>query len=123
PAALAVLLFVIVAAIALYGMRGSRRTDPAPAPEPPAAPPARHRPWGTVISVGLGIFWLIPVLVLVATALHNPAAAGSAGWWRPDGMGLGSFAILVKSWLWPALLGNLLVAGLATAMVVSVATP
>jgi alpha-glucoside transport system permease protein len=82
-----------------------------------------HRAWGTGVSIGLGVFWLLPVLILVATALHDPAAAGSAGWWRFDGLGFGSFGALVRSWLGPALLGNVLVAGLATALVVGVATP
>jgi alpha-glucoside transport system permease protein len=129
-----VLLFVIVAAIALIGMRGTRRPV-APVTNTVTSPPerndadniekpaTRHRAWGTAISIGLAAFWLLPVLVLVATALHDPAAAGSAGWWRPDGLGLGSLAALAKSWLWPALLGNVLVAGLATAMVVAAATP
>ena len=125
-AALAVLLFVVVAAIALVGMRGTRRAVPGPPAEPaetPAPTPDSHRTWGTVISIGLGVFWLIPVLVLLGTALHDPAAAGASGWWHPDGLGFGSFVILAQSWLWPALLGNVLVAGLATAMVVAVATP
>lgn len=119
PAALAVLLFVVVASIALVGMRGGKR----PPAEPADRPPTPHRAWGTALSIALAAFWLVPVVVLLATALHDPAAAGSAGWWHPDGLGLGSLATLVKSWLWPALLGNVLVAGLATALVVAVATP
>lgn len=147
PAALAVLLFIVVATIALVGMRGGRNrvtqiTKPfvsnlsgnsvtvtperktvrldADDPETSATP---HRAWGTILSIALAAFWLLPVVVLIATALHDPAAAGSAGWWHPEGLGLGSLGALVKSWLWPALLGNVLVAGLATALVVAVATP
>ncbi|MFL6143082.1 MAG: hypothetical protein ACJ72N_14610 [Labedaea sp.] len=133
PAALAVLLFVIVAAIALAGMRGSGQRDasaaaeasrPQAEPEPPAAePPRRHRGWSRSVGLGLGAFWLLPVVILVATALHQPAAAGSAGWWRLDGLGLGSFAVLAESWLWPALFGSLFLAGLATALVVAAAAP
>ena len=127
PAALAVLLFVVVAAIALAGSR--RPMTPvanrpvAETPHSPDKPATRHRAWGTAISIGLAAFWLLPVLVLLATALHEPAAAGSAGWWRPEGLGLGSLGALVTSWLWPALLGNVLIAGLATAMVVAAAIP
>jgi alpha-glucoside transport system permease protein len=127
PAALAVLLFVIVAGLALFGMRGTHRTNPGTEPEPrPAAPadsPARRPAWSAAAAIGIGAFWLLPAVILLATGLHDPAAAGSAGWWRLDGLGLGSFAALVQSWLWPALLGNLLVAGLATALVVAAATP
>jgi alpha-glucoside transport system permease protein len=129
PAALAVLLFVVVAGIALVGMRGTRKAadrdgnTAAPERTDTGRTERPHRAWGTAVSLGLGAFWLLPVLVLIATALHDPAAAGSAGWWRPEGLGLASFAALAKSWLWTALLGNLLLAGLATAMVVAVATP
>jgi alpha-glucoside transport system permease protein len=126
PAALAVLLFVIVATIGLIGARrpvAPVRSD-AEHSETSATPHmARHRTWGTAISIGIAAFWLLPVLVLLATALHNPAAAGSAGWWHPEGLGLDSLGTLAKSWLWPALFGNVLIAGLATALVVAVATP
>ena len=76
-----------------------------------------------MIGIGLAGCWLLPVVILVATALHDPAAAGSAGWWQWDGLGLGSFAALAQAWLWPALLGNVLLAGLATALVVAAAIP
>jgi alpha-glucoside transport system permease protein len=124
-AALAVLLFVIVAAMALTGMRGGRRTsevvEPLPAPRRAVQP--AHRTWSWLIGVGVGALWLLPVVILLATALHEPAAAGAAGWWRLDGLGLGSFTALVESWLWPALVGNLVLAGLATALVVAAAAP
>jgi alpha-glucoside transport system permease protein len=145
PAALAVLLFIVVATIALVGMRSGgkravtsatklsgnavtippeRKRSGLDADEPrTTATPRGHRAWGTALSIALAAFWLLPVVVLLATALHDPAAAGSAGWWHPEGLGLGSLAALVKSWLWPALLGNVLVAVLATALVVAIATP
>ncbi|HEU5111097.1 MAG TPA: hypothetical protein VFT95_21355, partial [Micromonosporaceae bacterium] len=124
PAALAVLLFVVVAAMALAGQRAARptgATNPDPVREPAA--PARHRTWSWLIGLGVGLVWLLPVVILLATALHDPAAAGAAGWWRPEGLGFGSFVALAESWLWPALVGNLFLTGLATALVVAAAAP
>jgi alpha-glucoside transport system permease protein len=124
PAALAVLLFVIVAALALAGMRGARGTAaPVARAGPEPETPAPHRFWSRLIGVALGLFWVLPVVILLATALHEPAAAGSGGWWRLDGLGLGSFAALADSWLWPALLSNVVLAGFATALVVAAAAP
>jgi alpha-glucoside transport system permease protein len=62
-------------------------------------------------------------VILIATALHEPAAAGSRGWWSLDGLGFGSFASVGAAWLWPALVGSLLLASLATALVVAAAVP
>jgi alpha-glucoside transport system permease protein len=141
PAALAVILFLIVGGLSLLGVRTLRgpdttqpvvaqpkpepappSTEPAPPkPRPAAAPPHRVLSW--LIGIVVGGFWLLPVVILLATALHNPEAAGSAGWWNPDGLGLGSFAVVSEAWLWPSLLSNLLVAGLATALVVAAAMP
>jgi alpha-glucoside transport system permease protein len=124
PAALAVLLFVIVAAIALFGMRGTRQPDAEPEPAVPVAQaPTTHRRWSWVIGIGLSVFWLLPVVILLATALHVPAAAGASGWWSLSGLGFDSFVALADSWLWPTLVGNLFLAGLATALVVAAAAP
>lgn len=126
PAALAVILFAIVAGFSQLGMRTLRGPDSAQLvavprkPEPKAAP---RRVWSWLIGIGVGGFWLLPVVILLATALHNPEAAGSSGWWNPSGLGLGSFAAVSDAWLWPALLSNLLLAGLATALVVAAAMP
>jgi alpha-glucoside transport system permease protein len=126
PAALAVLLFVIVAAIALFGMRGARQPDQEPEPAPVPAvreAPTKHRGWSWVIGIGLSVFWLLPAVILLATALHEPAAAGASGWWSLTGLSFDSFVALADSWLWPALVGNLFLAGLATALVVAAAAP
>jgi alpha-glucoside transport system permease protein len=121
PSALAVMLFAIVAAFSLLGTRQKRAMEPAP-------PPARHRKsprrvWSWVVGIVVGVFWLLPVVILLATAFHDPEAAGSSVWWRTAGLGLGSFATIGSASLWPALLGNVLLAGLATALVVSIAIP
>ncbi|MGH3878761.1 MAG: hypothetical protein ACRDSK_17150 [Actinophytocola sp.] len=127
PAALAVLLFVIVGALSLWSMR-QRRNDAHPPPVPaedvatePAPPKRRWPSW--LVGLGLAAFWLLPVVILLATALHEPRAAGAAGWWRLSGLGLGSFADVSASWLWPAVLGSVFLAGLATALVVAAAVP
>ncbi|MGH3758313.1 hypothetical protein [Actinophytocola sp.] len=124
PAALAVTLFVIVAALSIIGMRGMWRGAPAePVPIAESTSDGPRRWWSRLVGVGLVLMWIMPVVVLVATALHGPAAAGSAGWWRLEGLGLGSFASVGATWLWPAVVGSLLIAGLATALVVAVAVP
>src|SRR4051794_17283138 len=120
PAALAVVLFVVVGAVSLTGMRGGRRAERAPDPAP--APP-RSRHWGSrLLIVGLCLLWGMPVVVLVATALHDPAAAGTAGWWQLGGLGFGSFAA-VSAWLLPAMGGSLYIAVVATAIVIVFAVP
>ena len=130
PAMLAVLLFVIVGALSLVSMR-QRRGDPKSPPPPPVpaeevAPgpaPARRRWPSWLIGLGLAALWLLPVVILLATALHEPRAAGSAGWWRLAGLGFGSFVDVSASWLWPAVLGSVFLAGLATSLVVAAAVP
>ena len=139
PAALAVLLFVIVGLLSFTLMRRQRRTTPAGAPAPapvdvpaapaeeggdtPQPPPARRRWPSWLIGIALTALWLLPVMILLATAFHDPRAAGSKGWWQLSGLGLGSFAEVSASWLWPAMLGSLFLAGLATALVVAGAVP
>ncbi|OLF19108.1 hypothetical protein [Actinophytocola xanthii] len=123
PAALAVLLFAAVASLSLFGTRGIRR---APVPDPvPLAEPAseRTRWWSWVIGLLIGLVWTLPLVVLVATALHDPAAAGASGWWRLDGLGLGSFAAVADTWLWPALAASVSIAVPATLLVVACAVP
>jgi alpha-glucoside transport system permease protein len=120
PAALAVLLFLIVGGLSLLGMRRPRPVEQLPPVTVVATP---RRAWSWLIGIVLGAFWLLPVVVLLATALHNPEAAGSAGWWNLDGLGFGSLAAISEASLWPALFGNVLLAGLATALVVAAAVP
>lgn len=125
PAALAVLLFAVVAVLGAVGMRTMRASNPT---EPPAVLPstAAHTPsrwWGWPLVGGVVVLWTLPVLVLVVTAFHNPETAGSVGWWHFGGFGLGSFAAAGATWLGPAVAGSLLIAGLATALVLAAAVP
>ncbi len=131
PAALAVLLFAVVAALSLFGMRTSRRTEPRFVTTQAVAPPVkvvRKRVavtawWTKAGGVGLVLLWVAPLVVLVATALHIPEVAGALGFWTLDGLGLGSFAEVSDTWLWPAVAGSLLIAGLATGLVLAAAVP
>jgi alpha-glucoside transport system permease protein len=123
PAALAVLLFAVVAVLSLISTRGMGRIV-APEPVPMAEPASeRTRWWSWVIGLVIGLVWTLPLVVLVATALHDPAAAGSGGWWRFDGLGFDSFAAVAETWLWPALAGSLSIAVPATLLVVACAVP
>jgi len=61
--------------------------------------------------------------VLVTTAFHDQRAAGLSGWWRTTGRGLDSFRAASNAGLWHVLLVSLVVAGLATAVVLAVAVP
>lgn len=125
PAALAVSLFVVVAALGWFGMRGMRGPD--------EVPPAAHmlstsdqktpRWWAWPLVGAVGLLWILPLVVLVATAFHSPEAAGSVGWWHTAGLGLESFLAAGSTWLWPAVAGSLLIAGLATALVLAAAVP
>jgi alpha-glucoside transport system permease protein len=123
PAALAVLLFCVVAVISVLGMRTMRPPNQV---EPPliSSEDSEPRRWWSWPLVGLvGLMWTMPVIVLVVTAFRSPDAAGATGWWRFDGLGLGSFAAAGATWLWPAVAGSLLIAGLATALVLAAAVP
>lgn len=123
PAALAVLLFAVVAVLSLTGMRAGRPSGGVERSELSIqdSRPARWWSWPLVGSVGL--MWIMPVLVLVLTAFHNPVAAGVAGWWRLEGFSLGSFAAAGATWLWPGVAGSFLIAGLATALTLAAAVP
>jgi alpha-glucoside transport system permease protein len=137
PAALAVVLFAVAAVVALLGVRGLRRSWVMPAqvarPAPDgtgddagtsataASPGGRLR--GLLVGVPVGVLWALPALILVATAFHAPKQAALAGWWHPAGLGLGSFRAASSAGLWNALLVTLLVAGLATLLVLAVAVP
>jgi alpha-glucoside transport system permease protein len=121
PAALAVLLFAVVAVLSATGMRTTR----APAGHAPPATDDRRAPrWWSWPLVGLiGLLWIMPVLVLVLTALHSPESAGAVGWWHFDPVSLSSFAAVGSTWLWPAVAGSFLIAGLATGLVLVAAVP
>lgn len=122
PAALAVLLFAVVAVVSVVGrrvMRGPARVD-VPAQSSTVDTP---RWWRRPLVGFVGLMWILPVIVLVATAFHSTEAAGSRGWWELTGLGFGSFAAAGATWLWPAVAGSLLIAGLATALVLAAAVP
>ena len=84
PALLAVLLFLVVALVGSAGMRAMRRPEQTEC----RAAAGRRRSTGRHAGgagrcVGLvGLMWILPVVVLVATAFHDPEAAGALGWWR-----------------------------------------
>ncbi len=130
PAVLALVLFVIVAFVALTGMRGLRRSWAMPSSAVPHAaqrPRARPRPLrrrlGLTMGVSLTLLWLFPAAVLIITAFHDPDAAGLQGWWAPGGLGGGSFVAASNAGLWQALLSTVLVALLATGLVLAIAVP
>jgi alpha-glucoside transport system permease protein len=124
PAALAVLLFVVVAVLSLFSTLGvGRRTAPAPVPVRIAEATPKRRRWSLVSGLVIGVVWILPVVVLVATAMHDAAVAGSGGWWRLDGLGFDSFVAVARTWLWPALIGSLSIAVPATLLVVACAVP
>jgi alpha-glucoside transport system permease protein len=96
-AALAVLLFLIVGAAALACLWGLSREWPStpattsrPSPPDPAAASARRRWAVRLLTVAAVVFWVMPLLVLVFTAVHPPRAAALTGWWHGD-LGLDSF--------------------------------
>jgi alpha-glucoside transport system permease protein len=122
-AALAVLLFGVVAVLSVVGMRVGRRS---PENEPlvrPVSDTRRTRWWAWPLVGSVGLMWTLPVVVLVLTAFHDPEAAGATGWWDFGGLGFGSFAATGGTWLWPAVVGSLFIAGLATALVLAAAVP
>jgi alpha-glucoside transport system permease protein len=123
PAALAVLLFGVVAVLSVAGMRAMRGTNEA---EPIVvsikdSQPARWWSWPLVGFIGL--LWTMPVLLLVLTAFHSPESAGAVGWWHFEPFSLDSFLVVGETWLWPAAAGSFLIAGLATALVLAAAVP
>jgi len=127
-AALALVLFAVVAVLAVLGMRGLRRHWAMPESAiPPSAQPSRPLPsrnrkvLGLAVGVPVSVFCAFPVLVLLLTALHEPAAAGLHGWWSSHGLGLSSFGAAVNAGLLRALVSNLLIAVVATMLVLAVA--
>jgi alpha-glucoside transport system permease protein len=126
-AALGLVMFAIVAAVGLLGVRGLRRRWAMPAMPartvPRPAPPKRSRRIGWTIGFGVSLVWIFPALVLVATALHSPREAGLRGWWSPAGLGFESFAAVSHVGLWRAIWSTLLITTVATAVLLIVAVP
>src|SRR5206468_9886712 len=90
-AALGVVLFAIVAAVGLIGVRGLRRRRWAMPVTVVRQEPSLGRPrpgrvvrrLGWFIGSAVALVWIFPAVVLVATALHSPRGAGLRGWWSP----------------------------------------
>ncbi|MEU8221555.1 ABC transporter permease subunit [Kribbella sp. NPDC048915] len=130
-AALGVVLFAIVAAVGLIGVRGLRRrrwampvtvVRPDPPPDRPR-PRRRGRRFGWLIGLTVALVWIFPAVVLVATALHSPREAGVRGWWSLSGLGFSSFAAAANVGLFRALLSTLIIATAATAVLLVIAVP
>lgn len=128
--ALAVLLFLLVAVLALAGLWGLRREwpagrNPAAAAEPVPVPAAgARRRW---LRRGLGILvaavWSAPLLTLLLTSLHTPRAAATTGWWA-SGWGWGSYqAAFSNGQLLPTLGSTALRALFAATVLVVLAAP
>ncbi|WP_327638190.1 ABC transporter permease subunit [Kribbella sp. NBC_00482] len=130
-AALGVVLFAIVAAVGLIGVRGLRRrrwampvTVVRPDPSLGRPKPGRGvRRFGWLIGLAVALVWIFPAVVLVATALHSPREAGLRGWWSLSGLGFSSFAAAANVGLFRALLSTLVIAAAATAVLLVIAVP
>jgi alpha-glucoside transport system permease protein len=114
-AALGVVLFAIVAAVAVIGVRGLRRRRWAMPVSVVGAdrsvrrprPSSRSRRIGWTVGFAVGLVWVLPAIVLVATA----------------GLGLESFTDAANAGLFRALLSTLLIASIATVVVLVIAVP
>jgi alpha-glucoside transport system permease protein len=130
-AALGVVLFAIVAAVGVIGVRGLRRRrwamPVAVVPHDPSLgrpkPSKRVRRIGWTVGFAVSLVWILPAVVLVATALHSPREAGLRGWWSLSGIGFSSFAAAANIGLFRALLSTVLIAGAATAVLLVIAVP
>jgi alpha-glucoside transport system permease protein len=130
-AALGVVLFAIVAAVGVIGVRGLRRRrwamPVAVVPHDPSLgrpkPSKRVRRIGWTVGFAVSLVWILPAVVLVATALHSPREAGLRGWWSLSGIGFSSFAAAANIGLFQALLSTVLIAGAATAVLLVIAVP
>ncbi|ADB35418.1 ABC-type sugar transport systems permease component-like protein [Kribbella flavida DSM 17836] len=130
-AALGVVLFAIVAAVAVIGVRGLRRRRWAmPATVVPADPSLRRpkpskrvRRIGWTAGFAVSLFWILPAVMLVATALHSPGEAGLRGWWSLRGLGFESFTAAANVGLMRALLSTVLISSIATGVLLVIAVP
>jgi alpha-glucoside transport system permease protein len=85
---------------------------------------ARRRLW-IVLAVALAALWLLPMLVLLATALRSPRDSAVSGWWQTgrDGLGVESFGEAFDAGLWAAVGSTAVLATTATALVLLCAVP
>ncbi len=124
PAALALLLFLVLGALALVLSRAmGHPPGQHTRPRPQRARARSAAPGSVVVGVGLSLVWVFPVLVLVATALRSPADAGSVGWWDAgdQGLSLESVQEVSAAGLLGSLTSTLAVALGATALLLVVA--
>jgi alpha-glucoside transport system permease protein len=125
PAAALSVLWVAAVGMGMLGAAfGSRQAWPAqPSTEDPES--SRDQP-GAVRRLLLGLtalFWLVPVLALVAASLHTPQDAATRGWWAAP-IRVGSYAeAFANDELSQSLRFTGLLALLVTVGVVAVALP
>ncbi|MGI8331515.1 ABC transporter permease subunit [Actinomadura scrupuli] len=86
-AALAVLPFLFVAAVALAVLWGLSREWPSRTDAPVVREPTRA---GRVAGIVAIVAWVLPPAVLVIESFRTPRAATGGGWWT-GGFGLGSY--------------------------------
>jgi alpha-glucoside transport system permease protein len=86
-AALAVMPFLFVAAVALAVLWGLSREWPSRTEAPVIREPTRT---GRVVGTLVMALWVLPPAVLVIESFRTPRAAAGGGWWS-GGFGLGSY--------------------------------
>lgn len=129
PAALAVLLFALLILVAFGCLRGLRHRRPAPARVDSADEPVGGRRWWRwplwAVGAAVVVAWLYPVVLLLGTAVRTPRDGGLLGWWRPglDGPSLAALTEVFRAGIWTGVLDTLVVAVIATALVLLVAVP
>lgn len=127
-AALAVVLFVLLAGVAFGCIRGLRHrwTLPEGAARADYVPVRRWRRWALwALGVVIIVVWVYPVVLMLATAVRSPRDAGLATWWQSglDGLSGGALAEVADDGIWSGVLDTLVVATTATALVLVVAVP
>ena len=97
PAALAVLLFGVVAVLSVAGMRAMRGTNEAESVVVSVKDSKPARWWSWPLVGFIGLMWTMPVLLLVLTAFHSPESAGAVGWWHFEPFRLDSFVAVSET--------------------------
>lgn len=127
-AALAVLLFALVAVFALAALWGLNRewpTSPGTGAEPDGRTSTARR-W-VVRAVGAAVFalWSVPFATLLFTSMHSDRDAARAGWWAFDRVGVSwdSYRSVFHSELPSALLATAERATFSTAGLLLAAVP
>ncbi|WP_285751124.1 ABC transporter permease subunit [Lentzea sp. NBRC 105346] len=118
-AALSVVLFAVVAVVALVGVRGLRH-NPWPRRDERVENPRPRRRWGTAIAVVVALLWAYPLLSLLVTSLRAPLDAAVGKWSAPS---VDSYTEVLGNGLADAMGSTALIAVTATALVLLVAVP